>query len=304
MMASAIPSGMLSGLLLASVVRAAPLLIAALGVLTAERSGVLNLGIEGIMLCGAMSAFATTVATGSPALGLGVALIVGAAIGFLYAAVVVSLRADQVVSGLALGFLCGGIASVLGAPLAAEPHKIVTLPAAVVPLLSVLLLGLTSGLFRTRLGLRLTAVGENPFAADAVGISVLRYRYGATVWSAALASLAGATISVAITPIWVDDLTAGQGFIAVGLVVVARWRASSAAWVALLFGLLRRLPLELQGEMQILSPVFGNPNLSHLFEMIPYLGTVIVLVLRTRPGVAHFFAAPSMLGIPYVRGER
>lgn len=290
----------LASLLFASVVRASPLLIAALGILTSERAGVLNLGIEGVMLCGAMSAFATVVATGSPLLGLGVAFVVGAALGLLYSLVVVTLRADQVVSGLSLGFLGSGVASVLGAPLAATPHRIAELPTPMVPVLALLLLALTVALFRTRTGLSLVAVGESPYAADAVGISVVRYRYGATMWGAALAGLAGATISVSITPMWIDDLTAGQGFIAVGLVVVARWRALSAVWIALLFGLLRRLPLELQG----MSSALANPKLSHLFEMLPYVGTILVLVMRTRPGVARFFAAPSALGIPYVRGEK
>lgn len=290
----------LASLLFASVVRASPLLIAALGILTSERAGVLNLGIEGVMLCGAMSAFATVVATGSPLLGLGVAFVVGAALGLLYSLVVVTLRADQVVSGLSLGFLGSGVASVLGAPLAATPHRIAEFPTPMVPVLALLLLALTVALFRTRTGLSLVAVGESPYAADAVGISVVRYRYGATMWGAALAGLSGATISVSITPMWIDDLTAGQGFIAVGLVVVARWRALSAVWIALLFGLLRRLPLELQG----MSSALANPKLSHLFEMLPYVGTILVLVMRTRPGVARFFAAPSALGIPYVRGEK
>jgi simple sugar transport system permease protein len=309
----------LSHLLAAAVVRGAPILIAALGELTAERAGVLNLGVEGVMLLGAMAGFAVTAATGNPWLGLACAFLIGAALGLLYAGVVVSLRADQVVSGLALGFVGSGLSSVLGAPLAAAPQKIESLPQVSVPYLQrlplfgpalfdtsvivylgLLLLLLTSLLMRTRLGLRISAVGENPAAADAMGISVVRYRYGCTLWGAALAGLAGGCLSLAITPMWVDDLTAGQGWIAVGLVVVARWRAVPAAWAALLFGVLRRLPLELQG----MSSLLGNPKLGYLFDALPYLGTIVVLLYRTRPGVAKFLAAPTGLGVPYERGKQ
>lgn len=307
----------LSHLLAAGVTRAAPLLIAALGAITAERAGVLNLGLEGVMLLGAMTGFATTAATANPWLGLGSALLAGAALGLLYAVVVVSLQADQVVSGLALGFVGTGLSAVLGAPLAAAPQKIVELPQLSIPFLqqipllgralfatsvivyvAFVLLLITKLLDRTRWGLHITAVGENPSAADAMGVPVLRYRYACTIWGSALAGLAGGCLSLAITPMWVDDLTAGQGWIAVGLVVVARWRAIPAAWIALLFGVLRRLPLELQG----MSALLGNPKLGYLFDMLPYLGTIVVLVIRTRPGVRKYFAPPSALGIPYVRG--
>ncbi len=307
----------LSHLLAAGVTRAAPLLIAALGAITAERAGVLNLGVEGVMLLGAMTGFATTAATANPWLGLGSALLAGAALGLLYAVVVVSLQADQVVSGLALGFVGTGLSAVLGAPLAAAPQKIVELPQLSIPFLqqipllgralfatsvivyvAFILLLITKLLDASRWGLHITAVGENPSAADAMGVPVLRYRYACTNWGSGLAGLAGGGLSLAITPMWVDDLTAGQGWIAVGLVVVARWRAIPAAWIALLFGVLRRLPLELQG----MSALLGNPKLGYLFDMLPYLGTIVVLVIRTRPGVGKYFAPPSALGIPYVRG--
>jgi ABC-type uncharacterized transport system permease subunit len=308
-------------LLAAGIARGTPLLFATLGEVFAERAGVLNLGVEGMMLLGAASGFGVAHLSGSAALGLVCAMAAAALLALVHAVVTVTLAGDQVVSGLGLGFFGAGLASVLGASLiglAGVPR----LPAfeigglARIPLLGPMLfsqnlvvyLGFALlplawlYLFRTRWGLQLRAVGESPAAADALGINVARVRYAHVALGGALAGLAGASLSLAVTPGWVDGMTAGQGWIAVGLVIFGGWSPLRAALGAYLFGAIRRLPLDLQGVQSL--PLFRNPNLGYFLDMLPYLFTIGILVLAAATRLRRRIGAPGALGQPFIRGER
>jgi simple sugar transport system permease protein len=300
------------------------LLFATIGEILAERSGVLNLGVEGMMLMGAMSAYSTTLATGNPWLGVFVGMIAAGLLSQIHAFITITLRADQVVSGLALTFL----GTVLGDGLS-KAGTVSLLPNISIPLLSQIPL-IGSILFtnqnimvyigyvllpivwyyvnRTRPGLHLRAVGEYPAAADALGINVFGLRYLYVFIGGMFAGLAGATISLAISPGWFSELTtAGQGWIAIGLVIFAQWDPFRAAFGSYVFGALRRLILDIQGPTMILgiaNPFYYNPYYGYFLEMLPYAFTIIVLVIGSREAVRKRLGAPAALGIPYIRGER
>lgn len=310
---------LLVNILAAGVRSGTPMLFATIGEIFAERSGVLNLGVEGMMLMGAMSAFGVAHATGNPWLGVLVAIGMGGLLALLHAFVVITLRADQVVSGLALTFLGTGLSAVLGAPLV-EVRQAPRLPAWDVPLLAdiplvgpiffqhnvIVYLGFLLVpiawfyMYRTRPGLELRAVGEYPAAADVMGVNVYRLRYAYTVLGGMLAGLAGAALSLAITPLWVDGMTAGQGWIAVGLVIFAGWDPVRAAVGSYLFGAIKRLPLDLQSFAFFLR----NPATGYFANMLPYLFTIAVLVISAREATRRRLGAPAALGVPYVREER
>lgn len=304
------------------------LLFATVGELFAERSGVMNLGVEGMMLIGAMTGFSVAFRTGNPWLGLFTAMIAAGLLSQVHAFIAITLRADQVVSGLALTMLGVGISLVLGEGLS-KAGTISQLPDFTIPLLSKIpLLGpvfftnhnvlvYVGYIFtplawyyinRTRPGLHLRAVGENPSAADAMGISVNRLRYFYVFVGGLLAGLAGATISLAISPGWFSELTtAGQGWIAVGLVIFAQWDPWRAAIGSYTFGALRRLILDIQGPTTLLgfaNPFYYNPYWGFFLQMIPYAFTIIVLVIGSREAVRKRIGAPAALGNPYIRGER
>jgi simple sugar transport system permease protein len=316
-------------LLAAGLAQGTPLLYASLGEVLAERAGVLNLGVEGMMLLGAAAGFAAACATSSLAWGIFAAAAAAALLAAVHAGVTVTLAADQVVSGLGLNFFGAGLASVIGARyvgVAGAPRvpSFAVAGLAAIPVVGPALFSQNALVYagvvaavaarlyvqRTRWGLMLRAVGESPSAADAQGISVARVRYGHVVAGGALAGLAGASLSLAITPGWVDGMTAGQGWIAVGLVIFANWDPLRAAGGAYLFGALRRLPLDLQGVGSL--PFFRNPNLGYFLDLLPYLFTIGVLVLasvewrRTERGLTRRWMrrAPAGLGLPFVRGER
>jgi simple sugar transport system permease protein len=312
----------LTNLLAAGVARGTPLLLATLGEILAERAGVMNLGLEGLMLLGAVAGFGAAHATGSVTLGLLAGTGAGAALALVHALVTVTLKADQVVSGLALAFVGAGLSSVLGAPLVEVRQAGAQAGALAIPLLSQIpLLGqvfFNQGavvylslllvplcwvfLARTRPGLHLKAVGEHPAAADSLGVSVTATRYLYVTLGGALAGMAGASLSVAITPGWVDGMTAGQGWVAVGLVIFARWDPFRAALGAWLFGTLRRLPLDLQGLPA--APWLHDPNLAYFLNMLPYAFTVLVLVAGARKAASGRSMGPAALGRPFTRGER
>ena len=304
------------------------LLFATIGELLAERSGVLNLGVEGMMLIGAMSAYSIAVATGSPWVGVLVAMLAAGLISQVHAFITIKLQADQVVSGLALTFLGTGISLVLGEGLS-KAGTISLLPAFSITLLDQIpVLGTIffthqsvmvylGYLFtplvwyyinHTRPGMHLRAVGEYPAAADALGINVYRLRYLYVFAGGALAGLAGATISLAISPGWFSELTtAGQGWIAVGLVIFAQWNPLRAAFGAYMFGALRRLILDIQGPTMLLglaNPFYYNPYWGFFLQMLPYAFTIIVLVIGSREAVRKRLGSPAALGVPYIRGER
>ncbi|HEY8846888.1 MAG TPA: ABC transporter permease [Candidatus Limnocylindrales bacterium] len=303
------------------------LLFAAVGEIFAERAGVLNLGVEGMMLMGAVAGFSTSLATGNPWIGVAVAMIVGGLVALLHAVVTITLRADQVVSGLALTFLGTGLARVLGEGL--TNRHVETLPRLTIPLLSDIPLAgpilfrdqsvLTYVGFvlvplawfwieRTRPGLHLRAVGEYPAAADAQGIGVVRLRYAYVVLGGVLAGLAGAAITLAISPGWFGDQTVnGRGWIAVGLVIFARWNPIRAAIGAYLFGAIFRFIIDVQGVHSVLgveNPFLAGRSATFFLEMLPYLFVVLVVILGARTATRQRIGAPAALGIPYVRGER
>jgi simple sugar transport system permease protein len=300
-----------------------PLLFAALGELLAERSGVLNLGVEGMMLVGAVMGFWTVQRVhGASALVLTAAIFVaalaGAAMALIHAFLVVTLRANQIVSGLALTIFAGaaGLSSYLGNDLnladkparhAFEPVDLFGLQKLPVvgpivfgqPLLvyiawvCVLLIALY--LSRTRPGLNVRAVGESPAAADAMGINVSGYRYAHTLVGGAFAGVGGACFSLSITPQWVDGLTQGAGWIAIALVIFAFWRPALCLVGAYFFGAFSAFPFTLQARGVTVAP--------ELFQALPYVATIVVLVIVSMGWTKRGLGAPAALGTPYVREE-
>jgi len=314
-------------ILAAGVASGTILLFAAIGEIFAERSGVLNLGVEGMMLMGAVAGFSMAAATDNPWIGLVMAMLAGGALSLLHAVVAIHLRADQVISGLALTFLGTGLARVLGDGLSGE--VVTTLPRITVPLLAdvpflgpvlfreqsvltyvgLLLVPLTwYWIDRTRPGLHLRAVGERPAAADAQGISVTRVRYVYVFVGGLLAGLAGATITLAISPGWFGDQTVGgRGWIAVGLVIFAQWSPIRAVIGAYLFGAIFRFIIDIQGVPAILgiaNPFQAGRSATFFLEMLPYLFVIVVVIIGSREALRRRVGAPAALGIPYVRGER
>jgi general nucleoside transport system permease protein len=315
-------------ILQAGVASGTVLLFAALGEVLAERSGVLNLGVEGMMLIGAMTAFSVTIKTGNPWIGVLAAMFVAGLLSQIHAFIVITLQADQVVSGLALTFLGTGISLVLGEGLS-KAGTVSLMPNFSIPLLSqtpilgpiffrnqsvLVYIGylLTPLAWyyinRTRGGLHLRAIGEYPSAADALGINVFRMRYLYVFVGGVLAGLGGATISLAVSPGWFSELTTGgQGWIAVGLVIFAQWDPIRAAVGSYAFGALRRLILDIQGPTLLLgmkNPFYYDPYLGFFLQMLPYAFTVIVLVIGSREAIRKRLGAPAALGNPYIRGER
>lgn len=304
------------------------LLFATIGEVFAERSGILNLGLEGMMLIGAMSAYSVAVNYGNPWLGLLVAMITAGLLALLHGFVCITLQADQVVSGLSLTFLGTGLSLVFGEGLS-KAGAISLLPRLTVPLLSSIpflgdvlfteqsimvyvgyLLAPAAWYYinRTRPGMHLRAVGEYPAAADTMGISVYRTRYLYTFVGGVLAGLAGATISLAVSPGWFSHMTtSGQGWIAIGLTIFSQWNPLRAAVGSYAFGALRRLILDLQAPTMLLfwaNPFYYNPYWGFFLKMIPYAFTIVVLVIGSREAMRKRLGAPAALGTPYVRGER
>ncbi len=304
------------------------LLFATLGEIFAERSGVMNLGVEGMMLIGAMSGFSVAISTGNPWLGVVVAMIVAGLLSQIHAFIAIALQADQVVSGLALTFLGTGISLVIGEGLS-KAGAVSLLPSITIPLISKIplvgpifftnqsIMVYIGYLFaplawyfinRTRPGLHLRAVGEYPAAADALGINVYRTRYLYVFVGGMLAGLAGATISLAVSPGWFSELTTGgQGWIAIGLVIFAQWDPFRAVVGSYAFGALRRLILDIQGPTLLLgfaNPFYYNPYWGFFLQMIPYAFTIVVLIIGSREAMRKRLGAPAALGNPYIRGER
>lgn len=303
------------------------LLFAAIGEIFAERAGVLNLGVEGMMLIGAMTGFSISLSTGNPWLGLLLAMLVGGLLSLLHGLVTIHFQADQVVSGLTLTFLGTGLAMVFGEGLTGQNPPLIPdfdIPGlALIPAIGPIffedhsLLVYLGYLFtplawyyiyKTRPGMHLRAVGEKPEAADTMGISVYGLRYFYVFVGGCLAGLAGATISLSVSPGWYSaQTTSGQGWIAVGLVIFAQWDPVRAAIGAYLFGALRRGILDLQGPRTIFgltNPFFVNSNWGFFLQMTPYILTIIALVLGARAVAKKRLGAPAALGVPYIRGER
>ena len=303
------------------------LLFASIGEILAERSGVLNLGVEGMMLIGAMTGFSVSLATGNPWIGVLMAMLAAGILSLAHGVVTISFQADQVVSGLALTFLGTGLALVLGNGLTGQNAALIPdydiAFLAWIPVIGPIFFMDHSPLVyfgylfaplvwfyieKTRPGMHLRAVGEKPVAADTMGVSVYGLRYLYVFAGGCLAGLAGATISLSVSPGWYSvQTTSGQGWIAIGLVIFAQWNPLRAALGAYLFGALRRAILDLQGPRMILgfvNPLFINPNLGFFLQMAPYLLTIVALVIGSRAAMRKRIGAPAALGEPYIRGER
>lgn len=304
---------LLTNILFAMVRCGTPLLLVALGELVCEKSGVLNLGQEGMMLFGAVVGFIAAIGTGSLWLGVLAAMAAGVLLAALFALVALGCNANQVATGLALTIFGIGLSSFVGAawvgkPLAGfEPVAIPLLGA--LPVLGKVLFSqdlmvylsfalfalIAWALMKSRIGLVLQAVGENPDAASAMGLPVLRVRTLAVLFGGAMAGMAGAYLSLAYTPMWAENMTAGRGWIALALVVFASWRVFRVLLGAYLFGLASILHLVAQGV--------GLAIPANLLAMLPYVATILVLVLLSRDAVRTRLFAPVSLGQPWKGGH-
>ena len=281
---------LLVGAVALSIVTAAtPLLLAALGELVAERAGVLNLGVEGTMLVGAVAAFAAAETTGSGALGVLAGAAAGTAMAGLFAGLTLGLGSNQVASGLALTIFGSGLSALAGAPLAgrALPPLPRLLGQDGLVWFSLAAVGAVWWfLWRTRAGLVLRAVGEADASAHALGHPVRPIRAAAVLFGGAMAGLAGAELSLSYTPMWVEDMVAGRGWIALALVVFASWRPGRLLVGAYLFGAIGIMQLWAQGSGLVAVP-------TQFLAMLPYAATVVVLAALSRRGGA---GAPGCLG--------
>ncbi len=299
-------------LLAAAVASGTPLLFAAIGESVAERAGVINLGIEGTMLVGAAVGFVAMDATGSLGPGVLAALAAGALAASVHAFFSVTLRSNQIISGLGVTIAATGLSaligrSVVGVPAQArfrevdvpglagipgigeiffEHHSLVYVGFVLAPLV-------WWALRRTRVGLHLRACGENPAAADAMGVSVTAYRYGAVVFGGAMAGLAGASLTLAEVGNWTENMTAGRGFIALALVIFATWDPLRVMLGAFFFGALDVLAFRAQ--------IVGVDVPATILGMIPYVATILVLIAVTVLGAHRGLRAPRALGEAYVR---
>ncbi len=304
---------MLEAIILTVITAATPLLLAAIGELVVERSGVLNLGVEGMMVMGAVAGFAVTNSTGSTLVGVAGGMFAGAAISLVFAFVTQTLVANQVASGLALTLLGLGLSGLLGESFVGVPG--LKLPSLDIPGLTDLpfvgrilfgqdllvyvsfaLVGAVSWmLYRTRAGLILRAVGDNHGSAHALGYSVILVRYLAVLFGGACAGLGGAYLSVAYTPLWVENMTAGRGWIALALVVFSSWIPWRVALGAYLFGAVSILQLYAQGRRPL-----GLSIPSQFLSMLPYLVTILVLVVISGVRRSARLNAPACLGKAFV----
>ncbi len=304
-------ASLFSSMLFATVVAGTPLIIVALGLLVSERAGVLNLGAEGMMAMGAVAAFAVTHGSGNPWLGVLAGMATGTTMALLFGFLAITLQANQVASGLALAIFGVGLSAFIG-----RPFESVALPAvppiripfvADIPLIGEALYNqqalvyLSWALFwavlwflaRSRAGLVLRAVGESPSSAHAIGYPVIRIRYLAVLFGGAMAGVGGAFLSVFYTPMWVEGLVAGRGWIALALVVFATWRPLRVLVGAYLFGGVMITQLFIQGSgLQLDFP-------SQLLSSLPYWATIVVLVAISRNPNTIRLNSPASLGKPY-----
>lgn len=299
----------LVSILVATIAAGTPLVFAALGELVTEKSGVLNLGVEGMMLVGAIAAFAATAATGSPWTGVLAGIFAGAGMALIFAVLTLTLMANQVAAGLALSLFGVGLSAFVG-----KSYESVSLAASApltIPLLADIPLagpvlfsqqplvyvswaafaGVAWFLYRSRTGLVLRSVGEAPKSAHAIGYSVISIRYLATLFGGAMAGVGGAFLSLFYTPLWVENMTAGRGWIALALVVFATWRPARVMIGAYLFGGVTVAQFFAQGE--------GAAIPSQVLSMLPYLATIVVLVLISRNLNTIRLNAPVSLGKPF-----
>lgn len=305
----------LVAILAAAVRSGTPILYATLGEILTERSGVMNLGLEGLMLGGALAGFAVTETTGSPWLGVATAFVVGCLLALPHAFLSVTLGGNQVVSGLSLTMVGTGLSALLGVRFVGHTIKgfsplpipgLANLPM-VGPLLFnhdplvyvsyVLAAAMCFFLWRTRQGMELRAAGDSPRAADSVGLSVARIRYLYTLLGGGIVAVGGAYLSISYNHMWSEGMTAGRGWIAVALVIFAIWHPARAMLGAYLFGGVEACQLRIQAV--------GTNIPAPLLLMLPYALTIIVLTAITiRKGKGISLSAPAALGQPFAREER
>lgn len=301
---------MAEAILLTIATAATPLLLAALGELIVERSGVLNLGVEGMMVMGAVGGFVATMLTGNPWLGALVAVLFGMGMALLFGFMTLTLATNQVATGLALTILGLGLSGLIGEPWVARAG--IKLPSLYIPGLTelpfvgrllfgqdpifyvsiALVIGISWFLFSTKQGLILRSVGDNHTSAHALGIKVIKYRYLAVLFGGGCAGLAGGHLSLVYTPQWVENMTAGRGWIALALVVFASWRPLRVLAGAYLFGAMSI------GQLHAQALGLGIP--SQLLSSVPYLATIIVLVLISQNKRLTLINTPASLGKSFV----
>ena len=304
--------GMLESIILSVIAASTPLLLAAAGELVVERSGVLNLGIEGMMIMGAACGFAMAYFSGSIIVGAIAGMLAGVGMSAIFAALTLGLAVNQVAAGLALTIFGIGLSGLIGAGFVGE--RIDAAPHLYIPFLTdipvigkilfgedafvygsiALVVGIWWFLYRTRSGLVLRAIGDNHASAHALGYPVLRIRALAVLFGGACAGLGGAYLPLAYTPFFVPGMTAGRGWIALALVVFATWRPARLLLGAYLFGGITILQLHIQG--------FGIPIPSQFVSMLPYLATIAVLVLISRNPAWIRANMPASLGKPFFPG--
>ncbi len=289
-----------------------PLLLATTGEIICERSGILNLGVEGMMAIGAVVAFIVTMTTGHPWLGVLAAIGAGMALSVIHAFTSITLQANQVVSGLALTMLGLGISGMIGKPYVGNPLTI-KMEDWIIPYLSnipyigkifftqspffylAIFLALFSWFFleRTRLGIQIRSTGENPKATETQGVNVTRIRYLCVIIGGGFAALAGAHLSISYSKSWIEGMTAGRGWIAIALTIFALWNPGRAIWAAFLFG-------GIFVVQYLMQPLGISPN---FLSMMPYLATLLILLLISLKDPRKL-NAPAMLAEPYKRGQR
>jgi general nucleoside transport system permease protein len=299
----------LINILIATVAAGTPLVFAALGELIVEKSGVLNLGVEGMMLVGAISGFIAMAKTGSLVIAVSCGMLAGALMALIFAVLTLSLMANQVASGLALTIFGTGLSAFMGIEYTSVALKGV--PNIDIPILShipilgrlvfsydilvylslFLLAGIMWFLYKTRAGLILKAIGESPKSGHALGFSVIGIRYLAVLFGGAMAGLGGVYLAVAYTPMWVEGMVAGRGWVALALVVFATWRPARVMIGAYLFGGVTILQFHIQG--------FGLEIPSQILSMLPYIATIVVLVLISRDKNLIRLNSPASLGITF-----
>lgn len=305
-------SAMLIPLIMTIVGAATPILLAALGELVVEKSGVLNLGVEGMMLIGAVTGFAVTTVTGQPVIGILAAMLAAAGAAFIFGFLTLTLTANQVATGLALTIfgiglsaLAGGdyvgrtvdvFGSVFPTGLAEHPFWRVIFGYSPIVYFSIIMVFAVRWFLRsTRAGLILRAVGESDTSAHSIGYPVIGVRYMAVLFGGAMAGIAGCFYSLVLTPMWAEQLTAGRGWIALALVVFASWRPGRLLLGAYLFGLVMTLELHLKAAgVSLVAPEF--------LAAMPYLVTIGVLALISARK-AGSSAAPACLGKPFKPGN-
>jgi simple sugar transport system permease protein len=291
------------------IVAATPLIFAAVGEVVVEKSGVLNLGVEGLMIIGALAGFGVTLQTGSFTLGILAAMVGGALMALLFAVMTQSLMANQVATGLALTLFGLGLSALLGQGFSGQ--SVPNLPDIHIPLLSdipvigamffqfdilvygsMVLVAATTWFFaKTRTGLIIKAIGDNHDAAHSIGYNVVAFRYMTLMFGGACAGVGGAYLSLVQTPLWVENMTAGRGWIALALVVFGTWHPARAMMGAYLFGGITIMQLHLQGAGIAIDP--------QILSMLPYVATIAVLVAISRNQGKGKMNAPANLGVPF-----